>query len=415
MKKFSGGKIVAGCVIYIFCMMGFLGVFTTGYALYPETYNISISTMGVLTTVITIAGLVASLAYMPASRALKPKGLLYLGIAAVLCYGLFADFLVNMIGLTATFIISGILNSLATYTVLTEILSNWYIEKRAQKISMMMSASMIGMAVYQFLGGFVFSAFGLTKGWLVISIVTAVILLLDVKFLILADAPSKIGETPYGEEQTDPAQAAVEAADGKETSTSRKSLYSNPAFWLALLARLLSCGSVGYIATYATTYFTKGGMSLSTAAGLLSVMSLAAAAFMYISGTVLEKLRVKNFVLILCVAAIVSNLGMVAYGAAPSILILAVIIITYGVGYSLVTFNNLVCGLLFDEEDAANANSKMFAVLMGGNIAMLAIAGFVVDNLGFNMLFVVIALMDAATIIAFFAAVTVAQKQGKKI
>ncbi len=414
MKKFSGNKIIIGSAIYIFCTMGFLGLYNAAYSLYPETYNISLSTLGIFSSVNTIAGVISSFTYATVAKKFTPKGCLYFGALALIVFGLISKFVINYVGLLSMFILYGLLSSFSTYTVLTEIVSNWYIGKRAQKISVVMSASMIGIAVFQFAGGILFTYFDLPSGMLIVSLILAAVLIIITKFMIIADNPAKIGEYAYQEKMVQISEGTTNTTNHAE-SEAKENLYHNPVFWLCILSRFLGCGSVVFITMYATVFFTRAGLSLAIAATILSIMSFASAFFTFISGKVLETFKIRKFVLFITAAAILSNLGMILYSRVPSVLLIIMIVICYGIGYSMVTLNNLISGILFDSRDASNANSKMFAMLMAGNIFMFPIAGMIVDKFGFDVLYILMVVLMVASASVLFLGITMAKRQGKSI
>ena len=81
----------------------------------------------------------------------------------------------------------------------------------------------------------------------------------------------------------------------------------------------------------------------------------------------------------------------------------------------MVTLNNLISGILFDSRDASNANSKMFAMLMAGNIFMFPIAGMIVDKFGFDVLYILMVVLMVASASVLFLGITMAKRQGKSI
>ena len=194
MIKSARGKVTIGCVLYLFCTLGLIGIYMAGYAFFPGTYGVDITLVSTSLSVSALFGFLSSLVYTSINRKIHAKGMLYLGIALSLIASCGLCFLSGFSGLLISFAIFGMVNGISTYTVITEIISNWFIEKRADKIALTIAAGAFGMAAYQLVGGYVFNMLGLRWGFLAIGIFNAVILTLITKFLIVADNPEKVGE-----------------------------------------------------------------------------------------------------------------------------------------------------------------------------------------------------------------------------
>lgn len=76
---------------------------------------------------------------------------------------------------------------------------------------------------------------------------------------------------------------------------------------------------------------------------------------------------------------------------------------------------NLVSGIMFDPEDAANANSKIYGFGAFGGLVMLPLNAFLVENYGYNIMYLVIVILAVVSLVAFQSALFIAKKQGKNI
>lgn len=405
LTKFSGNRITIGSIIYMFCSMGFASIYQAGYALFPETYGESVSQVSSALSLLPMFAFIASIAYNSVKKKISVKGMMYLGAVLVALTSGVLFSLSGFVGLVIAFGIYGLHNGFATFTLITELVSNWYVEKRADKVALTIGAHAFGMAFYQFIAGHIFAAMGLRKGYVVIGLGTAVILLLVTKLLIVADTPTKVGQIALGADKiTADEQVVVEESTG-----SGSGLYKNPAFWLSCAARFIGASGVMFIPTYATMYFGEGGMSLSTSATVISVMTLASAFYAMFSGKVLTALKTKGFITLVFVLCAASNAFMLIYGKKPSFLFIILLVIGYSVGNSWSSITNLILDKIFAPEDVANANSKLFAIHYAGNIVSIPVTGILIERAGYDVMWIVLIVVNILALIFYLLALKVAK------
>lgn len=420
MNKFSGSRVVAGCALFIFIVMGGSGIHSSGYSLLPETFHVSVTMLGTYGMLLQIAGIISSLLLTSVKSKIGLKGLLYYNAVVQFIVALCAKFLGESLVTLVVFLISiGTTLYAGAHAVQSEIVSNWYIKGRGQKISIIMGSALAGLAFYQFVGGQLFSRMSLLDVWFLVYMVNGVAMLFIAKFLIVATSPDKIGQKAYGWEEIPDASPANVVATNDAASTAKtgehRSLYANPVLWLCVLGRFGLCGGVNYVMTYATMYFTEGGVSLSTASIILACCTLSAMVFSFMSGPILSALKTRGYINFLLVGAILSNLGMILYSSVPNFLVIVLVVLSYGIGYSGSHCMNLVSGIMFDPEDAANANSKIYGFGAFGGLVMLPLNAFLVENYGYNIMYLVIAILAVVSLVAFQSALFIAKKQGKNI
>lgn len=162
-------------------------------------------------------------------------------------------------------------------------------------------------------------------------------------------------------------------------------------------------------------YFTAGGVSLSTASIILTCCTLSATVFSFMNSSILSTLKTRGYISFLLVGAILANVGMIVYSSYPNILLIVFIVLFYGIGYSGSHCMNLVSGIIFDPEDAANANSKIYGFGATGGLIMLPLNAFLVENFGYNTMYLVITLLAVVSLVTFQLALAMARKQGKSI
>ena len=102
---------------------------------------------------------------------------------------------------------------------------------------------------------------------------------------------------------------------------------------------------------------------------------------------------------------------MIVYGILPQPIIIALIILFYGIGYSGAHCINIVSGIIFSEEDAADANSKISGLAMSGGLLLLPLSGYLVDHVGFAAVYLVIIALAAISLISYELALSVSSKE----
>lgn len=421
MNKFSGSRVLLGCSLFIFIVMGGSGIHSSGYSLLPETFSVSITMLGTYGMTLSIAGIISSLMLTSVKKKIGLKGLLYYNAIIQFIVALCAKFLGGSLITLFVFLISiGTTLYAGAHAVQSEIISNWYVKNRGQKISVIMGSALLGLAFYQFIGGQLFSRMGQLDVWFVVYLVNGIAMILIAKFLIVAERPDLVGQKAYGSDEA-PAvapqakKATIKTTRNQDNGDSRPSIYSNPSLWLCVIGRLGLCGGVNYITTYATMYFTGGGVSLSTASIILTFCTLSATVFSFLNGQFLSTLKTRGYIFFLLAGAILANVGMIVYSSIPSFFFIILIVLFYGIGYSGSHCMNLVAGIMFDPEDAANANSKIYGFGATGGLVMQPLNAFMVENFGYNTMFFVIAILAVISLVAFQTALSLAQKQGKTI
>lgn len=419
MNKFSGSRVLLGCALFIFIVMGGSGIHSSGYSLLPETFGVSITMLGTYGMALSIAGIVSSLLLTSVKAKIGLKGLLYYNAAVQFVVAFCAKVLgASLITLFVFLISIGTTLYAGAHAVQSEIVSNWYVKGRGQKISVIMGMALLGIAFYQFVGGQLFSRMSQLDVWFVVYLLNGIAMLLIAKFLIVAERPEMVGQHPYGSDEALQPTSSSTAAVQNEAATkahSSRSIYTNPALWLCVLGRLGLCGGVNYITTYATMYFTAGGVTLSVASIILTCCTLSATVFSFLNGRVLDTLKTRGYICFLLAGAILSNLGMILYSTAPSIFLIVLIVLFYGIGYSGSHCMNLVANIMFDPEDAANANSKIYGFGATGGLIMMPLNAFLVQNYGYNAMFLVIAILAVISLIAFQVALVMAKSQGRQV
>lgn len=414
MNLFSGRRVLAGCLLFIFVVMSGSGLHSTGYPLFAPTFGISMTHLGSLTMVLTVSGIVSGVGLTALKKRITLKGVLYLDAllfyavavsAAVIREGLFT--------LVLFFFSVGTTLSLGAQVVMTEIVSNWFVKGRARYISLILGCALLGQSVFQFIGGQIFSRTGLLTGLTILYGVNGTVLLLVNRFLIVAACPGDLGQRPLGDEAVAPSESEQRTA--KSHAPGSMALYRSPVFWLCLVGDWSLAGGVNYITMYATSFFSQNGIELQVSTIILSCATISATVFSFLNGRIMGACGVRWYVAILLCGVVLGNLSMILYEVWPSFLLILFMILFYGIGYSGAQCINIVSGLIFAPEDVANANSKISSIAMSGGLVLLPLSGYLVDHVGYFAVYLVVISFAVLSLICFETALALAKKQGRAI
>lgn len=413
MNTFSGNRVLAGCLLFIFVVMSGSGLHSAGYSLLAPTFGISMTLLGSLTMVLTVSGIVSGVLLTSLEKRFTLKGILYFDAAIFYAVAVSAAIAGNRLFTLLLFFFSiGTTLSLGAQVAMTEIVSNWFIQGRARKISLVLGSALLGQAVYQFIGGQIFSRMDLLSGWILLYMVNGTILLLCNRFLILAARPEDIGQSPLTDTSCNLRREKTAPALSSEKTGS---IYRSPIFWLCLVGDWCLAGGVNYITMYATSFFDQNGISLRISTIILSCATISAAIFSFLNGRVMDTVGVRRYVLILLSGVILGNLSMLLYEYWPSAVLILLMVLSYGIGYSGAHCINIVSGLIFNPEDAANANSKISSIAMSGGLLLLPLSGYLVDHFGYFAVYLVVISFALLSLICFEMALMLARRQGKAV
>lgn len=419
--RFIGKQIVYGCAFYVAIAMGCMGIYVTSVAQLPDVYHISITELGTLGTLMSVTCMIGSALLVTIKKRIGARGCLYLGSIVMLIQA-FAVFFFreNLVTLFIELVACGLVASVSAQTVLSGIISNWYVEKRAEKIAVMLGAAPFGSAFYQFVSGQILGRFDYFSAVSGLSLINGILMFFLVHFVIHAEQPEEIGQRAFGDEQGTSKLSAAASTDRENTALTdhdiqSDKLYATSGFWFLLIATMLAAGNTTYVLNYATMFFTEFGMNIGTAAALLSFMSLGSGLFSFISGRLLQKLRVKRFLYLLVGASVAANLGMVLYNQTGSSPVIILIIVSYGIGAIIPTVANLISGELFSQKDAMNVASKCYAAYAGTNIILAPACAAVIDHMGFSAAFCFVAVLCGTSLVFYLLAIKNRKRFSKTI
>ena len=82
-KGKENNRVLIGCILYYAVSMGMIGMTNASYGLFPDTYHINVSALGVVSVVCPLFYMLSAAAFSRLEKWLGARGLCFLGAAVV--------------------------------------------------------------------------------------------------------------------------------------------------------------------------------------------------------------------------------------------------------------------------------------------------------------------------------------------
>lgn len=410
-RKFMGYKIAISAALYMFAMGGLSATFSVVYAFLPEHFNVSLTQLAAGGSVGVFSAMIFGMFASIVIDKLGARLCMFLGAVIMFAYSMFTAYMRSFWGVVCSFLCIGAMLAFANQGTVTALLIPWFIEKRATIISTCVAANMFGIFIYQLIGGQIVEKFGLTKLYIIFGGVTCAVL--AVCSLLVRNRPEEVGQTALGAENAK--KGAETSADKNTECVSKKVLYKNPVFWLMVIASILVGSAVSQTGTYMTIYFPQYGMQYGTAAMLVSLCGLASGFCTMANGRIMEKLGIRKFIFLLMSGAVICNLLTAFYSKNQSLLVIIFIVLFYSLGFSAAYITNILVTPLFGEALSTEANTKLLAIMQGGNALIVPIYAKLFETFSFSSVYLIIAGVNCVTIILYALAMHFAKKKGVQV
>lgn len=279
-------------------------------------FNESAATIAIAVTVGTLFSFVLSLVGGKIIQKLTPRVTLFIASICTFAYGLMHYLAPNVTWLYIAGMLSGFVLALGMHACIAGVLAGhagYFGNKISSTLALVFAVTTLGSAVYQFLMGQLNAIVGWRMSFLIFGIVSAVIGIIgNVLFL----KPPVYDESAGTAEE----KAAAPELDGMSASEVLKT----PSFYLLFIGIAMSAMMMAGMATYATSFWQTYGLSATTSATILSLLSLATMLGSYLSGLVMQKWGGKVYV---CFIFIGFAIGIVLECLWPSTQITALLFI----------------------------------------------------------------------------------------
>lgn len=221
-------------------------------------------------------------------------------LLAVAC--LFNSFVTSLVMLFIGFFFIRLLGQGSMALISNSLIPQWFVKKRGRALSIAAIGGLVSSAAFPLLNVWLIDAFGWRMSWLVLGAIILV-LFTPLALFLIQNSPEDMGLLP---DNGDAKKIANEPPQKEEVSWSVKEASKTRAFWLLLL-----CAAIPGIVNTGLTFhlvsiFNEKSLSLETAAGILSLTALIGLPVTFVTGMLLEKVKVQYMLMLVFAGEIIS-------------------------------------------------------------------------------------------------------------
>lgn len=216
---------------------------------------------------------------------------------------LFNSFVTSLVMLFIGFFFIRLLGQGSMALISNSLIPQWFVKKRGRALSIAAIGGLVSSAAFPLLNVWLIDSFGWRMSWLVLGAIILV-LFTPLALFLIRNSPEDVGLLPDNgaAEKSGKRQKRIE-----EVSWSVKEASKTRAFWL-----LLVCAAIPGIVNTGLTFhlvsiFHENSLSLEAAAGILSLTALIGLPVTFLTGLLLDKVKVQ-YMLVLVFAGEIASL-----------------------------------------------------------------------------------------------------------
>lgn len=221
---------------------------------------------------------------------------------AVAC--MFNSFVTSLVMLFIGFFFIRLLGQGSMALISSSLIPQWFVKKRGRAISFAAIGGLVSSAAFPLLNVWLIDSFGWRASWLILGAII-IICFTPLAFFLIQNKPEDMGLLP---DNGDAKQQEKMQHIAEEISWTAKEASKTRAFWL-----LLFCAAIPGIVNTGLTFhlvsiFQERSLSLETAASVLSLTALIGLPMTFLTGMLLEKVKVQYMLALVFFGEIVSLL-----------------------------------------------------------------------------------------------------------
>lgn len=206
---------------------------------------------------------------------------------AIACF--FNSFVTSLVMLFIGFFFIRLLGQGSMALISSSLIPQWFVKKRGRAISIAAIGGLVSSAAFPLLNVWLIESFGWRTSWLILGIII-IVCFTPLALFLIQNSPEEMGLLP---DNGNAFKKEPEKKTAEEVSWSVKEASKTRAFWL-----LLVCAAIPGIVNTGLTFhlvsiFAEKSLSLETAAGILSLTALIGLPVTFITGILLEKVKVQ--------------------------------------------------------------------------------------------------------------------------
>lgn len=391
-EKFSGWRVLAGCILCMFMVQGTLQAFAVFLPQIVADTGWSLAMVAQVSTMCSGSAFFASMALGPALRRISARSAMLIGAAFVAIHNCVYCFSQNVYMLWFGAFLGGIAIAWGTMAPCSIIITNWFNKNRSQYIALAVAGSMFGSVLINPLIALLIERFGWRRAYLISGVSVAVCAVLII-LLLLRDSPESLGQRPYGQLPEE-----SRAGHGVSAAEAKKSLS-----YKLLFAGIFLMGFSTNVENYMPAFWQSRGLGSVEASLVLSAYAFAAAVISIVMSRINDRLGGRAYILLSCTCFILPLMAMSFTGVCGSLVLLALCCVPFAAGAkkAVTMVPPLVVAEAFGRRDYSRLIPAFSAVLQLGIASSNLAIGPLADRsyaLAFSVM-AAINLLGGATVI----------------
>lgn len=221
-------------------------------------------------------------------------------LLAVAC--LFNSFVTSLLMLFIGFFFIRLLGQGSMALISNSLIPQWFVKKRGRALSIAAIGGLVSSAAFPLLNVWLIEAFGWRLSWVVLGAII-IVLFTPLALFLIRNSPEDVGLLPDNgaAEKNDTQKTRKEEASWSVSEASK-----TRAFWL-----LLVCAAIPGIVNTGLTFhlvsiFKENSLPLEAAAGILSLTALIGLPVTFLTGMLLDKVKVQYMLVLVFAGEMVS-------------------------------------------------------------------------------------------------------------
>ena len=196
-EKFSGWKVLTGCILCMFLVQGCVQCFSIYMPQIAAETGWGVSRVAVVSSTAAGGAFIANLLLTPALKRLSAKTVLAVGALFLVLHMCLYSVCTNVYLLWLAGLLGGVAIGWGTAAPCSILISNWFVKNRSQYIAAAVAGSMFGSVLQNPAAALLIERLGWRSAYVVQSVTVGGLALASVLFLI-SESPEKKGQKPYG-------------------------------------------------------------------------------------------------------------------------------------------------------------------------------------------------------------------------
>lgn len=307
--------------------------------------------------------------------------------------------------------IMGLLEFACSTAGSSKLITDWFYKHRGTILGFVSASTGIGGSLFCIVLNNLILQYGWRASYRFSAILT--LLLWVVLFLTIRNRPADMGLTPYGMGYRPKKKARSHTAENRWLGFTPKEMLRRPTFYMMLLGTLGICVCMYMAFNVVSPHLQDKGLSSSEAATMQSIMLLFMAAAKFFCGVLSDRIGPKP-VTMLCIAATVAGLVLLATANSVTTALIAVLVFACALPATTITIP-LLTPNLFGYQSSTWATGIFLSMVSLSALFSSTLSNYFYDQIGsYSPIFIISALVAAGIAVLYLVMFVLAERDKKK-